>query len=59
MRGISAPMNDGAGQGNVLFCAKDVWIVVAGISVGVMISAMTAEIYSRDSSLACFIQVNL
>jgi hypothetical protein len=59
VRGISAPMDGGAGRVNVLFCPKDEWTVVAGISVGVMISAMIAAIHSRDSSLACFIQVNL
>ena len=39
-------------------CTKDDSILVAGINVRVMTSAMAVVIRSTDLSLACFIEVN-
>jgi hypothetical protein len=39
-------------------CTKDDKILVAGINVRVMTSAMAVVIRSTDLSLACFIEVN-
>ena len=46
------------GTGALSSCTKDDQILVAGINVRVMTSAMAVVILSTDLSLACFIEVN-